>query len=273
MLVIKKLSASLALLIFMLITGNCVLAQSVTAPGSYYSSFDGVKIHYEVKGDGFPVILVHGFSGTGEGWKKGKLYNDLLSNGYKVIILDQRGNGLSDKPHDDAGYANDAEAKDIMGLATSLGLKRYDIVGYSRGSIITSRVFVLDKRIQKAVMGGMGDAYTNPEWPRRIHAYKALMGDTSFHDVDGMINYIHSNPFDELALAYQQKWQPSTSKQELAKVKIPVLLIDGSEDHDNGDEVALHKLIPGSKLVHVPGDHNSASRTSEFSKAVMAFLK
>ncbi|QEM11593.1 alpha/beta fold hydrolase [Mucilaginibacter rubeus] len=269
----KKLSASLCLFVFMLMIGNCVRAQQVAAAGNYYNSFDGAKIYYEVKGDGFPVILVHGFSGTGEGWKKGQLYNDLLTAGYKVIILDQRGNGRSDKPHTDAGYANDAEAKDIMGLATSLALKQYDIVGYSRGSIITSRVFVLDKRVQKAVMGGMGDAYTNPEWPRRIHAYKALMGDTSFHDVDGMIKYIRSNPFDELALAYQQKWQPSTSKQELAKVKIPVLLIDGTEDHDNGDEVALNKLIPGSKLVHVPGDHNSASRTAEFSKAVLDFLK
>lgn len=269
----KKLSVGLSLFVVILIIGNCAWGQQDIAAGSYYKSFDGIKIYYEVIGDGFPVILVHGFSGTGEGWKKGQLYNDLLTAGYKVIILDQRGNGRSDKPHTDAGYANDAEAKDIMGLATSLGLKQYDIVGYSRGSIITSRVFVLDKRVKKAVMGGMGDAYTNPEWPRRIHAYKALMGDTSFHDVDGMIKYIRSNPFDELALAYQQKWQPSTSKQELAKVKIPVLLINGTDDHDGGDEIALNNAITGSKLVHVPGDHNAAGRTPEFSKAVVDFLK
>ena len=269
----KKILTGVGVLFFMLIAGSTAFAQQPPAAGSYYTAPDGVKIYFEVKGEGFPVILVHGFSGTGEGWKKGQLYSDLLNKGYKVVILDQRGNGRSDKPHTDAGYANDAEAKDIMGLATTLGLKKYDIVGYSRGSIITSRVFVLDKRVHKAVMGGMGAAYTNPEWPRRIHAYKALMGDTSFHDVDGMIKYIRNNPFDELALAYQQKWQPSTSPAELAKVKVPVLLIDGTEDHDNGDEVALNKLIPGSKLVHVPGDHNSASRTAEFSKEVMDFLK
>lgn len=269
----KKTLTRLHLLLFMLIAGNTAFAWQATPPGNYYTARDGVKIYYEVQGNGFPVILVHGFSGTSQGWKKGQLYADLLGAGYKVIILDQRGNGQSDKPHTDAGYANDAEAKDIMGLATSLGLKKYDIVGYSRGSIITSRVLVLDKRVYKAVMGGMGDAYTNPEWPRRIHAYKALMGDTSFHDVDGMIKYIRSNPFDELALAYQQKWQPSTSAKELAKVKIPVLLINGDDDHDNGDDMALNKLIPGSKLIHVPGDHNSASRTTEFSKAVTFFLK
>jgi pimeloyl-ACP methyl ester carboxylesterase len=268
----KKSIIILNVLALLLLTAYNGHTQQST--GNYYTAVDGTKIYYEVKGDGFPVILVHGFSGTGEGWKKGQLYTDLLNVGYKVIILDQRGNGRSDKPHTDAGYANDAEAKDIMGLASSLKLTKYDVVGYSRGSIIASRLLVLDKRVQKLVMGGMGDAYTNPEWPRRIHAYKALMGDTTFHDVDGMINYIHSNPtFDVTALALQQKYQPSTSPQELAKVKIPVMIICGTDDHDNGSETALNKLIPGSKLSYVPGDHNSASRTIQFSAAVLAFLK
>jgi len=240
---------------------------------SFYSSFDGAKIYYEVKGEGYPVILIHGFSGTGQGWKNGALYDDLLKAGYRVIILDQRGNGRSDKPHTDEGYANDAEAKDIMGLATSLNIKEYDAVGYSRGSIILSRLLVLDNRLHKAVMGGMGDAYTNPEWPRRVHAYKALMGDTTLHDVDDMMKYIHSQHFDNLALALQQKYQPSTSKEELSKVRVPVLIIRGTEDKENGSETGLNALIPGSKLVYVPGNHNTASKNVEFSAAVLKFLK
>jgi pimeloyl-ACP methyl ester carboxylesterase len=253
------------------ICGNKLLAQE-SAEGSYFTSFDGTKIYYEVKGNGYPVIMIHGFTGTSQGWKKGKLYTDLLTKGYKVIILDQRGNGQSDKPHTDAGYANDAEAKDIMGLISSLGIKEYYAVGYSRGSIITSRLLVLDKRVKKAVMGGMGADYTNPEWPRRIHAYKALMGDTTLHDVDEMMAYIHKSNFDNLALAYQQKYQPSTSKKELAKVKIPVLLIDGTEDTTNGDVSILQKMIPGSIIKTVPGDHNSAGNSIQFSAAVCIFL-
>lgn len=100
------------------------------------------------------------------------------------------------------------------------------------------------------------------------------MGDTSFHDVDGMVKYIHSNPaFDVQALALQQKYQPSTSKEELLKVKIPVMIICGTEDHDNGSETELQKFIPGSQLKYVPGDHNSASRSVQFSTTVLAFLK
>src|SRR6476620_2271035 len=78
----------------------------------FFTSFDGTKIAYQVKGKGDPVLLVHGFIVNGESWKRSVLYSDLLSAGYKVIILDQRGNGKSDKPHNDDSYANDAETKD-----------------------------------------------------------------------------------------------------------------------------------------------------------------
>jgi pimeloyl-ACP methyl ester carboxylesterase len=121
-------------------------------------------------------------------------------------------------------------------------------------------------------MGGMGQAYTDPEWPRRIHAYRALMGDTSLHDVDDMVKYIHGQHFDELALALQQKYQPATNPALLAKITIPVLIIRGTEDKENGSETGLQKLIPRSKLVYVPGNHNTAIRTPEFGDAVIKFL-
>ena len=268
----KKHTYTLFTIVLFLMMSFGVRAQT-PVEGKYFTSFDSTKIYYEVKGDGFPVILIHGFSGTGQGWKTCAVYNDLLKEGYKVILIDQRGNGRSDKPHNESAYANDAEAKDIIGLMSSLNFKHYDAVGYSRGSIILSRLLILDKRIHKAVMGGMGDAYTNPEWPRRVHAYRALMGDTSLHDVDDMVKYIRSQHFDELSLAYQQKYQPSTSVKELASVRKPVLIIRGTEDKENGSETGLNQLISKSKLAYVPGNHNTAIRTPEFSNAVTSFLK
>jgi len=122
-------------------------------------------------------------------------------------------------------------------------------------------------------MGGMGDAYTNPNWPRRVHAYRALMGDTTLHDVDDMMKYIHSQHFDELALAYQQKYQPSTSKKELSEVHKPVLIIRGSEDKENGSETGLKNLIPHAGLAYVPGNHNTAIGNAKFSVAVLNFLQ
>ena len=88
--------------------------------GAYFRSFDSTKIYYEVRGTGDAVVLVHGFIVNGQSWKRTELYKNLLEEGYKVIILDQRGNGFSDKPHTPEAYENDAEAKDIMGLMKSL---------------------------------------------------------------------------------------------------------------------------------------------------------
>src|SRR6202000_129313 len=91
--VMKKTVSFIAILFFFV--GR--IAHAEDAAGQYYTSFDGTKIYYEVKGNG-------------EGWKTGKLYDNLVNSGYKVILLDQRGNGRSDKPHSDAAYSNDAEA-------------------------------------------------------------------------------------------------------------------------------------------------------------------
>jgi pimeloyl-ACP methyl ester carboxylesterase len=239
--------------------------------GSFYS-FDSTRIYYEVNGKGPAVLLIHGFIVNSESWKKSSLYADLIQSGFKVITLDLRGNGQSDRPHTPEAYEKDAEAKDVIALANLLQLKEYSVVGYSRGSIIASRVLLRDDRVDQAVLGGMGADFTNPNWPRRIMFYEALMG-KSVKELEGAIKYIKEQHLDELALAYMQKGQPSSSKKELATIKRPVLVICGTEDEDNGSSKTLASLIPGSAYVRVPGNHNNTSRTKEFAEAVIAFIK
>lgn len=246
-------------------------AANAQKDSGYFSSFDKTKIYYEVQGKGKPVLLIHGFTGKGSDWKKKPLHDSLIANGFKVILVDLRGSGLSDKPHQAEAYANDAEARDIMGLLKWLGIKQYDAIGYSRGSIILARVLVLDKNISKAVIGGMGIDFTNPLWPRRIAIYEALMYDSS--GFDGLKQRIANTGMDRLALAYQQKEQPSTSKAVLAKLKQKVLIICGDKDEDNGKAQELQQLIPHSRFVSVPGDHNSAWGTKEFAAETLSFLK
>ncbi|MEO6838961.1 MAG: alpha/beta hydrolase [Ginsengibacter sp.] len=268
----------LLLLIPCLLFLNHSIAQSPSldskypVDSGYFSSFDGTKIYYETRGEGKPVLLVHGFIVNGSSWKRTALYNDLLNNGYKVIILDMRGNGKSGKPYDSTAYDHDAESKDIMLLMNLLKTTEYSVVGYSRGSIITARLLVLDKRIKTAVLGGMGSDFTNPNWPRRIMFYRALMGD-SVPELKGMVEYVQHQKLDQLALAYLQRSQPSTSKEELSKVNQPVLVISGTEDAANGSAGELAKLLPNSTLGNCPGDHDHASGTPEFAKAVTNFFQ
>ena len=245
--------------------------QNIADTGRFFTSFDNTKIYYEVRGLGDAVVLVHGFIVNGQSWKRTELYKNLLEEGYKVIILDQRGNGFSDKPHDSTAYDNDAEAKDIMALMKLLKIKKYSAVGYSRGSIIVSRLLVLDKRIKKGVMGGMGAEFTNPQWPRRIMFYKALSGEP-VPELAAMVENVKKQGLDQQALAYLQRSQPSTSKEELGKIKQPVLIICGDKDSDNGSAKELADLFKHPTYKITPGDHGGASRTKEFSMEVISFL-
>lgn len=257
-------------LIFFLLSCS-VFAQSELKSG-YYTSFDSTRIYYETIGAGHPVLLVHGFIVNSESWKKTPLYGDLIREGFQVIIADLRGNGKSDKPHRADAWQNDAEAKDLIGLMKMLGLPRYHVIGYSRGSIITARLLVLDNAVGKAVLGGMGSDFTNPEWPRRELFYKALMGE-DVPELKGMVQVVKDRGLDQLALAFSQKGQPSTSPKELKTISRPVLVISGAEDEDNGSPVALSGMIPGSVLQRVAGNHNNTTQSNDFSAAVISFLK
>ena len=259
------------LILFLFLFTNAEI-EAQTDSSHYYKATDGINIYYEVKGTGYPVVLVHGFIVTSSNWKKSPMYLDLLNAGYKVIIMDLRGNGKSDKPHLAAAYENDAQSKDIMGIVSELGIKNYDLIGYSRGSIIAARLLVLDKRVHKTILGGMGAEFTNPEWPRRIQFYHALMGD-SVPELKAMVQNVQKSGLDQLALAYQQKEQPATSKEALGKVKKQVLVICGDKDKDNGSGKELAALMLNAKFIEVPGVHNNAASTKEFSNAVLGFIK
>ena len=261
--------------LFVLLSLFCFsFLKAETDSSHYFISFDSTRVYYEDKGSGDPVILLHGFLNTGQNWKRTAVYKDLLTAGYRVITPDLRGNGKSGKPHTDKAYSDDAEAKDIMALATLLRIKSYNIIGYSRGSIITARLLALDKRIRKAVMGGMGTDFTNPEWPRRKMFYHVLNGDTTVTELEPLIRRLQSDTaLDRIALTLQQKEQPSTSVAVLRRVKQPVLVICGREDSDNGNAKALSVLFKKGKFATVPGDHGAAMGTKEFADNVLEFLK
>ena len=237
-----------------------------------FISFDGTKIHYDVIGEGKPVVLLHGFISTSESWKRALVRQSLADAGFKVVTLDLRGNGLSDRPHNAEAYENNAELKDVMALMKYLGLTNYDVVGYSRGAILTAKLLTVDKQVRRAVMGGVGVDFSDPNWIRRKNFHEAFAKPGSHPELQPAVDNAKKAGADVEVMARLQEFQPVTTRPELAEIKIPVLVINGDEDKDNGDPQALVEAIPGSKLVIVPGNHGGAMRTPEFAKAVMEFL-
>lgn len=260
------------ILLFIFLCPLLIFAQNEREP--LFTSYDGTKIHYEVTGEGTPVVLLHGFMSSSKSWKRGVLIQTLSENGFKVINIDLRGNGLSDKPHSLEAYQNNAELRDVMELMKYLGFKKYHVVGYSRGAILVAKQLILDKHIMKAVIGGAGVDFTNPYWERRKMFAEAFSGKAHLYpETKGAIESARRNGVDTLVMGYLQKVQPTTLPSELAKVKKPVLVISGNQDSDNGDVPALAKMIPNSTLKTVPGNHGNTSISEAFAKEIVAFLK
>ena len=95
---------------------------------------DGVTIHYEVTGDGRPVVLLHGFPDTGRLWRH--QVPALAEAGFKVIVPDLRGHGSSDKPESAEAYALPFLAGDILGVLADAGESSAHVVGHDWGAAV-----------------------------------------------------------------------------------------------------------------------------------------
>src|ERR1035438_4642581 len=131
----------------------------VQAEDLFFDS-NGVKIHYTVQGKGEPVVLIHGYAiNIGLNWAA---VMPSLINDYKVIAIDNRGHGKSDKPHDAASYSPKLMASDTIHLMDHLKIPKAHIVGYSMGGFITSVILTEHpNRCLTATMGGAG--WSTPE--------------------------------------------------------------------------------------------------------------
>ncbi|WP_412560779.1 alpha/beta fold hydrolase [Winogradskyella sp. MIT101101] len=240
-----------------------------------FISFDGTKIAYSDSGNGELVLLIHGFIVDGDvNWGNSELKKQLLNQGYRVIIPDLRGNGSSDKPQNKEAYKNDAEVKDLIALINHLEAENYMAVGYSRGSIVLANLLTKDERITKAVFGGMGIGFTNPNWNRRIDFGNVFSGRTEPNEMTtGAVNYAKNANADFRILGYLQDYQPETSIAELNNISIKTLVICGDEDLDNGNPKELQMELPNSKLSLVSGDHMSTFNSIGFAESIIDFLK
>jgi pimeloyl-ACP methyl ester carboxylesterase len=100
-----------------------------------YASNAGVRIHYEVEGGGKPLVLQHGFTSSLEDWRQCG-YVAALRDHFHLILIDVRGHGGSDKPHDVADYTLDRRVTDVTAVLDALGIEKASFWGYSMGGWI-----------------------------------------------------------------------------------------------------------------------------------------
>ena len=97
-----------------------------------FAANDDVRIHYEVVGDGAPLMLYHGLAGSGERWRDTG-YVARLANDHRLILIDAGGHGQSGKPHDPATYGRLRQAADAIAVLDDLGIDAARFWGHSMG--------------------------------------------------------------------------------------------------------------------------------------------
>jgi pimeloyl-ACP methyl ester carboxylesterase len=125
-----------------------------------FADNNGVRIHYEVEGDGLPLVLLHGTSDDLEGWRDFG-YVDALQEDHRLVLIDMRGHGQSDKPHEVAAYDWPLLVSDVACILDDLGMESVDILGYSAGSFIAlGAAMSMPGRLRSLILGG-----ASATWP------------------------------------------------------------------------------------------------------------
>jgi pimeloyl-ACP methyl ester carboxylesterase len=271
-------------------------ARAQQTPADQFFDSQGVKIRYIEAGQGDPVVLIHGFSSSVDtGWRQPSVF-DKLARDFRVIALDCRGHGQSDKPHDPASYGL-AMVEDVARLLDHLQIRRAHIVGYSMGGAITGTFVVKHPdRVLTAVFGGsaprMGWSAQNERDANEL-AESLEQGNGMRPLVLRLWPADEPKPSDEalnqraraslgrndaLALAAVQRGgkQQVVTPADVRALSMPMLAVIGSVDPIKASVDAFSKLKPELKVVVIDGASHSGARGApsrpEFAAAIRDFL-
>jgi pimeloyl-ACP methyl ester carboxylesterase len=121
---------------------------------SFVISPDGPRIAYDVTGEGSPIVLLHGGGHTRQNWHDVG-YVKRLKHNFKVIAIDIRGNGESDKPIDPTYYTTDKMCQDILAVADACNVEQFTIWGFSYGGNIGRYLAAQSDRVEKFIIIGI----------------------------------------------------------------------------------------------------------------------
>ena len=93
-----------------------------------FADNNGIRIHYHVEGDGSPLVLQHGLTSDIQRWYMHGYVEDLSQN-YKLVIVDARGHGKSDKPHSSDKYDGQSMASDVISVLDQEEINKAHYIG------------------------------------------------------------------------------------------------------------------------------------------------
>jgi pimeloyl-ACP methyl ester carboxylesterase len=296
--------AAVALTVFWFARPTDVSFDEVRAsvPHSAYSHFadiDGVRIHYQEKGTGPPLVLIHGYTSSVYSWKE---VFEPLSQNFHVIAVDLKGFGFSGKP--DGDYTRRAQAVLVAHLLEHLNIEKAWLCGNSMGGEVALNVaLAYPERVAGLILidsagvevpgrGTLTPSYLLIPGIGRLLIALSLTSDKlvrqglekSFYDdskvtPDRVANYyrpLQTRGGQLAALRARAQWSLFPVEPSLDKINAPTLILWG--EHDELIPLAagrkLNSLIKGSRLVifdncgHLPQEEMPARVVEEITKFI-----
>src|SRR5690348_14403771 len=233
----------------------------------------GVRIAYEARGDGAPLVLVHGLAYDRAGWGR---FPDLLAEHFRVLLLDNRGVGESEAP--EGPYAVSQMAADVAAVLDDAGVERTHLFGVSLGGYIAQEFALthperVDKLVLCSTAPGGPKAHPMPQATVDVFARYPTMereaGLRMFVENSLGARGARERPaLVEEIFAYRLGHAPSVAAWQaqayagatfdaydrIAAIAAPTLVVHGGEDVvvDPRNALLLGELIPNARVELVP---------------------
>lgn len=253
----------------------------------------GARLHYTDEGAGAPVVLLHGFAVNADLNFRRPGITAALAREFRVVALDQRGHGLSDKPNGPGAYGLQM-VDDVLRLLDHLGLERAHVAGYSLGGFVAFKLAATrsDRLLSASVLGAgwesadgtaflkalerladeleagrgigplMGALGAKSQKPSLVHTLWVRFVTRVLNDPKALVGVVRGTP----ALAIRE--------EELAEVRAPICSIVGARDPLVEGARALAGRVPVlHQHILEDADHMQAPLRRELLVHLTAFLR
>jgi pimeloyl-ACP methyl ester carboxylesterase len=249
-----------------------------------FTTAEGVTLAYDdIQPPGGPertILLLHGYtSNRAEGWRRTGWYGAFERRRMRVVALDQRGHGESEKLYDPQAYTREKLAGDVLALLDHLEIGRVDLFGYSMGTRTAIEAAIrAPERVSNLILGGVGGRLLQPSTDRG-----SIMADAMLAEDPASISHPFLRSFRQFAdeqgedrralAAFVQAQNPPLDRDAMAALPMPVLVVAGQRDDGAGDPDELARVFPYGRGASLPGcDHFSAITHGLTKATVFDFL-
>jgi len=228
-----------------------------TSAGGNTVAVNNLELYYEDYGTGKPLVLLHGFGGSGQNWVP---FAPDLAQGHRLIVVDLRGHGFSTNPEN--RFTHREAARDVFLLLEKLGIETFSAMGMSSGGMALLHMATSQpKRIEAMVLVSATTHFPDqardimrrasfdrmPPPVKEMYRECAKRGDEQIRQLIAQFNALHKN-YDDM----------NFTAENLSTITARTLVVHGDRDNFFPVEipVSLYRSIPNAALWIIPGgDH------------------